>query len=91
MLMSIDVLSVLRAVDSPSPTDRTLIDLADHMSQFVLSWAMTDHVAVGGAIAGELPLLPATSSKINAEYNTSRFESTMLNEQLMRLYTQYYC
>ena len=89
MLMSIDTLSVLRAVDSPTPTDKALTDLAGHMSQFVLSWAKTDHVAVGGALAGEL--LPATSMKSDAEYSTSRSESTMLNEQLMRLYTQYYC
>jgi len=89
MLMSIDALSILRAVDSPALTDRALTDLADHMSQFVLSWAKTDRVAVGGALAGEL--LPATSMKSNVEYSTSRSESIMLNEQLMRLYTQYYC
>jgi hypothetical protein len=89
MLMSIDALSVLRAADSSALTDRALTDLADQMSQFVLSWAKTDRVAVGGALAGEL--LPATSMNSNAEYSTSRSDSIMLNEQLMRLYTQYYC
>jgi len=86
--MSIDALSVLRAVDSPSPTDRDLNDIADHMSQFVHSWAKTDHVAVCSALTGELPLMMTAMSGHYRTADGSR--STTQNEQLLRLYAQYY-
>ena len=92
MLMSIDALSVLRAVDSPSATDRDLIDLADHMSQFVHYWAKTDHVAVSGALASD-PVQSLNSGRSNKEYHIGQstgHNSALQNEQLLRLYAQYY-